>query len=98
MYNIHIDNFIGGSVEKLNAISVELHRLADMQFDGIKECFERMKQVLGHQMTDDEILDKLAVTMQQVTGITYDTIKRQIAETKVKIDSMEKAILEEANV
>lgn len=85
-------------MEKLNAISVELHRMADMQFEGIKECFEHMKRVLGHQMTDDEILDKLAMTMQQVTGITYDTIKRQIAETKVKIDSMEKAILEEANV
>lgn len=85
-------------MEKLNAISVELHRMADMQLEGIKECFEHMKRVLGHQMTDDEILDKLAMTMQQVTGITYDTIKRQIAETKVKIDSMEKAILEEANV
>lgn len=85
-------------MEKLNAIRDELHRMADMQFDGIKECFERMKQVLGHQMTDDEILDKLAVTMQQVTGITYDTIKRQIAETKVKIDSMEKEILEATNV
>lgn len=82
---------------KLEDIRDELHIMADMQFDGIKNCFEHMKQVLGHQMTDDEILDKLAATMQQVTGITYATIKKQIADTRAKIDNMEKEILEAAS-
>lgn len=82
---------------KLEDIGVELHRMADLQFDGIKDCFNMMKGVLGGHMSDDEILDKLAETMQQVTGITHDTIKKQLADTKERISQMECALKELQN-
>lgn len=83
---------------KLEDIRDELHRMADAQFDGIKECFERMKQVLGAEMSDDEILDRLLETMQQVSGVTQESIKQQLAATKERIDNMEKKITEVTNV
>lgn len=83
---------------KLEDIRDELHRMADAQFDGIQECFTRMKQVLGAEMSDDEILDRLLETMQQVSGVTQESIKQQLAATKERIDSMEKKIAEVTNV
>ena len=80
---------IGGiNMSRLDDIKAELHKAADMQFDSIKECFVQMKNLLGDYMSEDEILDKLLETMQSVTGITYDTIKKQLADTKARIDAM----------
>lgn len=75
-------------MSKLDDIKAELHKAADMQFDSIKACFEQMKSILGDHMSEDEILDKLLETMQSVTGITYDTIKKQLVDTKARIDAM----------
>ena len=83
---------------KLEDIRDELHRMADAQFDGIKDCFNHMKQALGATASDDEVLDKLLQTMQQVSGVTQESIKQQLAATRERIADMEKKIGEVTDV
>lgn len=79
-------------MDKLKAIKTQLYAVADAQYDNIEQCFHAMKAQLKGQMSDDEILDKLAEVMATANSISHDTIRQQMESTRKRIDELGAAI------
>lgn len=77
--------------QMLVAIRQQLQAVVDTQMAGIEACIEDV-QLKSNGLSDAEILNGIMAVMQQVTGITQQTMEKQLRDTRATLDSMREDI------
>lgn len=73
--------------QMLVAIRQQLQTVVDMQMAGIEACIEDVR-LKSNGLSDAEILNGIMAVMQQVTGITQQTMEKQLQDTRATLNSM----------
>lgn len=73
--------------QMLVAIKQQLQAVVDTQMAGIEACIEDVR-LKSSGLSDEEILNGIMTVMQQVTGITQQTMEKQLHDTKAALNSM----------
>lgn len=71
----------------LASIRQQLQVVVDTQMAGIEACIEDVR-LKASGLSDEEILNGIMTVMQQVTGITQQTMEKQLHDTKAALNSM----------
>ena len=77
--------------QMLVAIRQQLQAVVDTQMAGIEACIEDV-QLKSSGLSDAEILNGIMAVMQQVTGITQQTMEKQLQDTRATLNSMREDI------
>lgn len=77
--------------QMLAAIRQQLQAVVDTQMAGIEACIEDAR-LKASGLSDEEILNGIMLVMQQVTGITQQTMEKQLQDTRAALNSMREDI------
>lgn len=77
--------------QMLVSIRQQLQAVVDTQMDGIEACMEDAR-IRANGLSDEEILAGVMAVMQQVTGITQQTVEKQLRDTRATLNSMREDI------